>query len=767
MIRRVVPALLGVLVIVASAATLAGKPATGAPRETVDYVIVVGMAGLRWEDIDPVNTPALWAMAEQGSIGSLSVRSAREPTCPSDGWLTLGAGNYAAWHTDEPVDPCPPLTAQISQPDQLGAHVDQQRTVVRHNSDALPWGAVPGALAESVRCTVAIGPGAAVAAARPFGRVDQYEPELPSDPADLLSSCVLSIVDAGTITDPQPPPVEPVEPPESAAPPVPRPGVLAADRTVAKVLAARPPDSLVLVAGVSDTDAASRLHVAIAHGPGWEGGWLTSASTGRDGYLQLVDLAPTALAALGKPAPRGLFAGQSASSVPGRTGELTTEPADADREAGAQRGVAGWFFGILTVVQLLVLLAVIPLLRRAHRHAGPGGPAGVPRRYVAAAELLLVGSALAIPAALVADAVPWWRFDLGGLIFAGVVLAALAAVTALVVIVRPYRLTLGPLALVAGFAALTVAVDVLTGAELQLNGVAGYSALEGGRYAGLGTVGLGVLIAGTLLSAGFLAQQVRRSWRPAVVILVGGIGVMLVGSPYLGADAVGAVAMTAGVCIAAAISTGGWLTFARLAWATLAGLAVTLGFAVLDLRRPPEDRGSLGRLLTQLSDGSGGLVMHRTGAENAVAFGTSPLTVLAVVAGLFAWAVLLRDWGGLKRLYGIYPAMRAALAGIAVATVIAGVFGGAALNVAGAAAATAVPLAALSALRVLDHATDRTRPPVAPECAEVIPAGGAAGPPRGDGGDGGKSSGAATRSGGASRGASGEVLAWSPVDRVI
>jgi hypothetical protein len=747
MLRRAAPAAVAVLVAAGSAAALAVRPATGAPQDTVDYVVVVGVAGLRWEDVDPVDTPTMWRLAQQGSIGSLSVRSAREPTCPTDGWLTLGAGNYAAWHKGEPVDPCPPVEARITQPDQHGAHLTDQRTVVAYNGDRLPWGAVPGALAESVRCTVAVGRGAAVAAARPFGRVDLFEPSLPAEPADLLSSCVLSIVDAGTVTGEQ----QPADA-ESGAEPPPRPGVREADRVVARVLAARPPDSLLIVAGVSDTDAASRLHVAIAHGPGWAGGWLTSASTGRDGYLQLVDLAPTALAALGKPEPRGLFAGQSASSVPGRTDELTTEPADADREAGAQRGVAGWFFAVLTGVQVLLFLAVIPLLRRARRHAGPGGPAGVPHRYVAIAEVLLVASALAIPAALVADAVPWWRSGNGPLLFAAVMLGILAVETAIVVVVRPYRMTLGPLALVAGFAALTVAADVLTGAELQLNGVAGYSALEGGRYAGLGTVGLGVLIAGTLLTAGFLAQQVRRSWRPPVVVLVGGIGVMLVGSPYLGADAVGAVAMTAGVCIAAAISTGGWLTFARFAWATMAGVAVTIGFAVLDLRRPPEDRGSLGRFLTQLSDGTGGLVMHRTGMANAVAFGTSPLTVLAVLAGLFVWLALLRNWGGLKRLYGIYPAVRAALAGIAVAAVVAGLFGGAALNVAGAAAATAVPLATLAALRVLDHATDRTRPPVAPENAEVI---------RADGGAASRPGGASPPSGGA------EVLAWSPVDRVI
>jgi len=40
-----------------------------------------------------IDTPTLWRLAQQGSIGALSVGSAHQPTCPGDGWLTLGAGN--------------------------------------------------------------------------------------------------------------------------------------------------------------------------------------------------------------------------------------------------------------------------------------------------------------------------------------------------------------------------------------------------------------------------------------------------------------------------------------------------------------------------------------------------------------------------------------------------------------------------------------------------------------------------------------------------
>ncbi|BCB89177.1 hypothetical protein Psuf_064900 [Phytohabitans suffuscus] len=721
--------------VLASLSGSAAQAAPASPAPTVDYVIVAGVPGLRWEDVSPQTTPTLWAMAERGSIASLSVQSADQPTCPLDGWVTLGAGNRALWSAAPPAPPspgvaCPDVPVEVERPDGIGAFLPDQRNVVRHNQGQLPYGAVPGALAESVRCTVAVGTGAAVAAARPFGRVDRYEPRLPQNAAELLDDCVLTMVDAGAVA--------------ATEPAARRAQARAADALLARVLAARPTDSLVIVAGLSDTDDSRRLHVVVADGPGWERGWLTSASTGRDGYLQLVDLAPTALTAMGRALPEKVFAGQPARMVPGRPDKLdaaVTQPADADREAGAQRRIATWFFGVLAAVQFALAVAVVPLLRRARMPAAPvesssprfgfhglvrkasraarPQPLAVPRPVVNLIEVLLVASALAIPAALVADAVPWWRTDHPGLLFTAVTLALLAAGTAAVRLTPAYRQTLGPLAMVAAIAAVVIAADVLTGARLQLNGVAGYSALTGGRYAGLGRVGLGVFVAGTLLVAGCLAQKVRRTWRPWVVGTVGAAGVLLAGSPYLGADAVGAIALTAGVGIAAAISTGGWLTFSRLAWATLAGLVVTAVFAVLDLSRPDAERDRLGRFLGALGDGTGGRAVQRAAASSVGAL-DSPLTVLAVVGAVLVWFALLRPWGGLKRLFGIYPAIRAAMAGIATAAVIGGVLGGSGLDVAGAVAALTVPMAALASLRVLDHASDRTQPPADPPTAQVV-----------------------------------------------
>ncbi|HLL68769.1 MAG TPA: hypothetical protein VK453_24090 [Micromonosporaceae bacterium] len=696
-LRLFAPYLLVIGAALASIGALVPSPPAGAPPPRADYVTMIGAAGLRWDDVTVTDTPTLWLLAQRGSVAALSARSARRITCPADGWVTLGAGNYARRMTGPVTAQCPPLSVAVEQSNEVGASLADQREVVRDNR-ASRWGAQPGALAESVRCTSAVGSGAAVAAARPYGRIDRYRAGVDANLAPVLAACALSIVDAGTVDG------EGISRRATAR---------RVDAQVAAVLAARPERALILVAGLADTADTGRLHVAIANGPGYGGDWLTSTTTGRQGYLELVDLAPTALAALDRPIPTNLFAGEAAT----RTGTRPVDPdaaiirlADADREASVQRDVGEAFFQFLVVGQLLLFLAVIPVLRRARRRGGPAAPPPLPSWLPATAEVLLIAAALAVPAALIADLVPWWRWAHAGLVFTGVTVAVLALGTALMVAIGRRHRTLGALAGVAAAAAIAVMVDVLTGSRLQLNGVAGYSAATSGRYAGVGTIALGVLVAGVLLVAGTLAQRFGRPLRPGVMAATGALGIAVVGSPYLGADEAGAVGFSAGVCVAAAMAAGGWLTFGRLAWAGVTAVGVTVGFALVDLSRPLQQRGNIGRFLIDFGDGTGGLAVQRIAESNVVTTVSSPLTALVFGATLFTGFVLLRYWGGLRRLFGLYPSVRAALAGIAVATLIAGLIQGAGLNVVGAAMATAVPLAALAARRALESADDRTQP---------------------------------------------------------
>jgi len=699
-LRRAAPYLLAVAAAVASVLALLPEPPEGAPPPRADYVIMVGVPGLRWDDIDRVRTPTLWKLAERGTIGALAVHSAAKTTCPADGWVTLGAGNRAMWTTGTVDGVCPPLSVEVDMAagpqTTVEASVADQRDVVRDNR-TLPWEVQPGALAEAVRCTTAVGPGAAIAAARPYGRVDRYLPAVGAGLSAQLKACSLAIVDAGTVT---------------GEGPARRSGAGAADATLARILAARPDRSLVIVAGLSDTATVGRLHVAIADGPGYRGGWLTSSTTGRPGYAQLVDLAPTALVALDRPVPDDLFVGAAvdrAGDRPGRLAQAVDQLADADWQAKVQRVVAARFLVVLAIGQILLFGLVTVVLRRARPAPGRSAPP-LSRRVRRAAEILLIAAALAIPAALLADLVPWWRWRLSGAVFAGVTALVLAAVTTVVfVLTRRGRATAG-MGAVAALAAVAVAADVMTGSRLQLNGVAGYSAATGGRYVGLGTIGLGVLVGGALILAGVLAAGVSRAWRPCVVAAVGAVGIVVVGSPYLGADAAGAVALSAGVSLAAAASSGGWFSLARLASAIATAAVVTTGFAMLDLSRPAEQRSNVGQFLVDLSGGTQRLAGQRIGAHNVTTIATSPLSLLTIGSVVFVVFVLLRPKGGLRRLFGLYPAIRATLGGIWGATALAGLVEGVGFNVLGAASATAVPLIALGALRVVTNAGDPTEP---------------------------------------------------------
>jgi hypothetical protein len=697
------------------AVALASRPEPGTEPSRSTFVVVVGAAGLRWEDLSPTRTPALWRLAADGSVGALAVRSASRLTCPLDGWVTLGAGNLAAWDGGRSPTPCPDLRPTVRRPDRFGGRLLEQPRVVDRNRD-LSWGAQPGALAESVRCTSAIGAPAAVAAARPAGRVDRFVAALPADPAPVLTECPLSIVDAGTVVG---------EGAERAA------ALGRVDAAVATVLAVRPAGSLVIVAGLADTEAPARLHVAIADGPGFAGGWLTSPSTGRAGYVRLTDLAPTALAALGQPSTGRHFTGTAARSVPGRPASVPDTVgvlADGDARAAAQREVAGAFLPLLVIAELLVLAAVPPLLWRG-RDAGPRGPRPASRRVRRVMEVALLAMALALPAALVTELVPWWRTGSPGLRFVAVWLATLAVVTAIAARFGR-RGTLAPAAVGAGIGAGIVVADVIGGGWWQLNGVAGYSAVDGDRYSGIGAIGLGVLVAGLFLVAGCVSARIGRAWRPVTVALLGSVGIVVVGGARLGADSGGAIALAVGAAVAVGMAVGAlpaalanpherpsWraamahlrspLTVTRITVAVSSAAALAVCFAAVELSHPSWQRGSLGRFLTAMAEGTAGPAIQRLGAANVTAVADSPFTVLAVVGPLFVFAVLLQAWGGLRRVLGLHPALRSALVGLAVAALLGGLSNGAGLVAAGAAVSVALPLVTLAALRALAGAGER------------------------------------------------------------
>ncbi|WP_240780102.1 hypothetical protein, partial [Nonomuraea zeae] len=166
-----------------------------------------------------------------------------------------------------------------------------------------------------------------------------------------------------------------------------------ADQQISALISKLPPDTTILVAGISDVTPNAHLHVAIATGPSPTGepyphGHLTATSTRQDGLVTITDLTATAIQLLGLPATRDVVGRtwQPGGPAPATPADTVTELADGDLASQVLREVRGPFFTVLVTLQLLfyALSALALRRRRAGRTIETGHPealaaAGTPR----------------------------------------------------------------------------------------------------------------------------------------------------------------------------------------------------------------------------------------------------------------------------------------------------------------------------------------------------------------------------------------------------
>ncbi|SDG10262.1 hypothetical protein SAMN05660662_0346 [Blastococcus aurantiacus] len=722
----------------------------GDDAAAVDRVLVVGVPGLVWGDVDATTTPRLWEMAEQGSVGALSVRAARGTTCLLDGWATLGAGNRARFPgPDDGLPPVPLPTVPLPEdglgppppgnaPTDPGAGEDeaeprvdtslsycglQERiaavalddpaaTVQRTADDVgtARFGAEPAALGAGVGCAGVSGRAAALAVAAPDVRLDRRV-SLPGEPAELaafLEGCRLSLVTLDQLTLAGTPGADRTD---DGTDPLPRASGLARiDEAVGRLQAAvaqLPGETLVLLAGISEVnDGRPQLHVGIASGPGFDtGGWLSSASTGRAPYVQLIDLAPTALRALGLDVPASMN-GQPLRATSDRPAlaEAVTDLEHMNVAATVHHRNVGAFFWLVVLIGAATV--ALGVLVRGVR--GGGARLGRVRGAPAALRVLCLAVAALPVATYLAGLVPWERTasPLTSLVLA--VLGAAGVVTAAALLGPWRRARLGPPLVVLAVTLATLVGDVLTGSTLELNGLLGYSAIVAGRFTGYGNLSFGLFSVSALLLAaaaatalGRRAAPVRRRRVVAAVVLGSGLlTVVVIGAPALGRDFGGVLASLPGFLLLAMLLTGVRVTVVRLAAILGAAVLAVGSIAVLDWSGPPEERSHLGRFVEQVLTGEAWTVVSRKAQANLDILLGSPLAYMLPVA-LVAAVWLVRPGGPLRSAGGVAPGgLPAADAAVLRAGLVSGALSlalGAAVNDSGVAlpataAALLVPL---------------------------------------------------------------------------
>ena len=292
------------LVLLAAAGAVAGA-AQPSHASSDDVVVVVGIPGLSWGDIDREATPHLYALTADAEGAQLSVRSVFRVTCAIDGWLTVGAGRRAAAQRVQGPDENENLPALNdfcpSQPEveprREGAQVGGWDSLVAYN-DELSFNARLGQLGETAKlngtCTAAYGATAALAVADESGHVENYHPNAASATTSRLESCALSVVEVASIDL--------------------RPGntldrhaqVASADAALGTLMAKVPESATVLLLGLADSGPSARLQATSLSGPDSSLGYLTSTSTRLTGLILLTDVTPTLYQLLGLPASKRL-----------------------------------------------------------------------------------------------------------------------------------------------------------------------------------------------------------------------------------------------------------------------------------------------------------------------------------------------------------------------------------------------------------------------------------------------------------------------------
>ncbi|NEK60672.1 hypothetical protein GCU56_22710 [Geodermatophilus sabuli] len=706
---RTSAARLGVLLLAVLAVLLTtGGPAGAAPAPTADRVLVVGVPGLVWSDVDPAGTPNLWALAEDAPISAVSVRAARSTTCLLDGWATLGAGNRARFPAPDEIPPPVPLpTVPLpgETPDAGGGPADdapaddappgeqavpvpaptpslshcglQERlasagladprsavAAVAADRASARFGAEPAALGAAVGCATVVGRAPAVAVAAPGVALAQQE-GLPVDAGllgDLLAGCPLTLVSLDALTDAGEPGLEGSD--TGTEERLRATALAAIDTAVGRLteaVAAAPGETLLLLQGVSEVgDGRPQLHVGIASGPGHTGaGWLTSASTGRAPFTQLIDVAPTVLGALGLDVPASMN-GQPLQvdgprpALPEAVDVLT----DANTAATVHHRSTGTFFWALVAVDAAVVGLGLLAAGGRRRDRAPR-PAGEALRSVL--RPVALGAAALPVATYLAGLVPWERAGGGpaGLVMAGSVLGAALLVLA-VAALGPWRHhRLGPPAAILVITLATLVGDVLTGSQLELNGLLGYDAIVAGRFTGYGNLSFGLLaVSALLLTAAAATAAGRRAPAGRARLVVAGtvlgagvLTVLVIGTPGLGRDFGGVLAALPGFLLLAMLLTRTRVTVTRLAGVLALAVLAVGTLAVLDWLRPAAERSHLGRFVEQLLTGEAWTVVGRKARANLDILFGSPLAWLLPVA-LVAAVWLVRPGGRARGRWG-------------------------------------------------------------------------------------------------------------------
>jgi hypothetical protein len=624
----------------ADTAQAAPQPAASQPTR---HVVIVGVSGLRWSEVSPTATPALWRLASQGSVGSLVDYAVLPLTCPADAWLTLNTGARAqSNHNDVSCGTFPAVV-----PAGHGAQVPGLGALESYNQqfhNTPDW----GLLASAASCTTAVGPGAALALASRSGQVASYLPSAAALTAAVLSRCPLTVVDLGNQNFSE------------------RSALSSLDTQLARLTAELPPNTTLLLVAPGATTKPPHLQLALVSGPGYASGLLDAASTRQPGMVVLTDLTSTVLGWLGRPQPAAAVGAKITRGDRGAIAPTVRSLASRDTAEQVWRSTHSTFFWVYALADGLAMGGI---------GLACWGAAPERRRRRARLWRLAGVIATAVPVAtFLADLVPWSQsaHPAAALYGAAAVITAAVAAAALA---GPWRRDrFGPFGVICLATLVVLGLDVMTGSRLQQETPFGLSVLEAGRFYGIGNEALGIYGVTALFGAAWLAllalrlalrrpapsPSARPSARRLAVLVVSVVGVFAVfasGWPGFGGKVGGTIAMVPCFALLGMFVAGIRLNWRRVLLVAVSGLALFVVFALISYFVPATGKSDIGSFAGSALHGHAGSVLLRKIHSNIGSLSVNALSPLApvvvVVAGLMLWRP---SWFALKTVPLAYAA---------------------------------------------------------------------------------------------------------------
>ena len=560
------------------------EPPEPAPIFT-DEVVVVGVTGR--PQLTEVDREVIEARLGEVQAGAIAIRPRYVGECAAAGWATLGAGRRTT------VDGA----CSVEVRDGAVVGWDQRLAAASASRGDAKLGTLAGAVNG---CVAAVGPGAALAAARPDGTLAAYATVEEFVAGGRATSCPITLIDAGDRAD------------ELISD-------LAADDTRTLIVTGIGP------APGSDDPASQVFYRVGTTFPGWA----TSASTRRPGVLTLTDLtrtlvefgagpdAPAAATIDGSP----LAVEPSTLTVDGIADHLSAVAALSDTLPPA-------YVVLGSLAGLLVAVGVVGAVRRDARVV----------RTVAT-----IGSVL--PAAMLFTGVVPWEYSDRPLLTLSLTVLAAWAVFAAAAYGLARSLSVPPVIIASALTVAAFTVDAALGGPLQSGSMLNSRPIHALRWYGFGNSTFAAYATAGLLLAGYLAHRLlaagqRRAAVVAVAII--GFGVVICeGWPSMGSDFGGVIALTPPVLWLVLVLSGIRITPLRLL--LVAGAAVVgVGLiSVVDWARGPDRRSHLGAFVQRILDGDALDVVARKAVASWETI-ASPSGVVAIILGVTVWVVAIR-----------------------------------------------------------------------------------------------------------------------------